>query len=407
MYGIDWKQRGAVVEEKLQLLLKAKTGEPFEHEGRRIQVTPPPITPGGPMVMWGGGSIAAANARRSLRARLLRAERQRGHAGGLRGVVPRARARAGHDPAPAARRRHHEFVADDVDKAWDEIGEYILHDVKMYGDVEPGRGDHRQHLARADGRGAAGDVAGAQDLQHRGGDARSCAAACRSCSCRSAVASRRRSRGRTSSTPPTSCSAAAGLTSSGVGRTVPGHQRSRRHRRRPARRRRGARRRVHPARDGRGHPRRGRRARRGRGSGHAHGEPRGAGVLRPAHQARVGARRGVAHVRQRGDRAPDVRRRSATRSSCRRARATSSTSATSSRAGRAPRRSSRTATRTCGRTSRVRTTSCRSHRWSRSPTSGSTPARRVSCPAATTGSAAGIPSRDDDRRRRSCRRAAR
>ena len=37
MYGIDWKQRGAVVEEKLQLLLKAKTGEPFEHEGRRIQ----------------------------------------------------------------------------------------------------------------------------------------------------------------------------------------------------------------------------------------------------------------------------------------------------------------------------------------------------------------------------------
>ena len=29
MYGIDWKQRGAVVEEKLQLLLKAKTGEPF------------------------------------------------------------------------------------------------------------------------------------------------------------------------------------------------------------------------------------------------------------------------------------------------------------------------------------------------------------------------------------------
>ena len=30
------------------------------------------------------------------------------------------------------------FVADDVDKAWDEIGEYILHDVKMYGDWNPG-----------------------------------------------------------------------------------------------------------------------------------------------------------------------------------------------------------------------------------------------------------------------------
>src|SRR5439155_10431623 len=52
MYGVDWKRRGQVAEEKLQLLLKAKTGEAFEHEGRRIQVTPPPITPGGPAVMW-------------------------------------------------------------------------------------------------------------------------------------------------------------------------------------------------------------------------------------------------------------------------------------------------------------------------------------------------------------------
>src|SRR4029078_6351841 len=49
LYGIDWKQRGAVVEEKLQLLLKAKTGEPFEHEGRRIPVTPPPATARGPL----------------------------------------------------------------------------------------------------------------------------------------------------------------------------------------------------------------------------------------------------------------------------------------------------------------------------------------------------------------------
>ena len=44
-----------------------------------------------------------------------------------------------------------------------------------------------------------------------------------------------------------------------------------------------------------------------------------------------------------------------------------------------------TATKTCGRTSRVRTTSSRSRRWSRSATSGSTPARRASCPGATTG----------------------
>ena len=60
MYGVDYHRRGKIAEEKLGVLLKAKTGEPFEHEGRRIHVTPPPVTPGGPMVAWGGGSVAAA-----------------------------------------------------------------------------------------------------------------------------------------------------------------------------------------------------------------------------------------------------------------------------------------------------------------------------------------------------------
>jgi alkanesulfonate monooxygenase SsuD/methylene tetrahydromethanopterin reductase-like flavin-dependent oxidoreductase (luciferase family) len=138
MYGIDWKRRGAVVEEKLQLLLKAKTGEPFEHEGRRIHVTPPPITPGGPMVMWGGGSIAAAKragryglgffAQSDLEGMKEAYEascREHGHEPGMAQLPPK-------DAATTM------FVADDVDKAWDEIGEYILHDVKMYGDWNPG-----------------------------------------------------------------------------------------------------------------------------------------------------------------------------------------------------------------------------------------------------------------------------
>jgi alkanesulfonate monooxygenase SsuD/methylene tetrahydromethanopterin reductase-like flavin-dependent oxidoreductase (luciferase family) len=138
MYGIDWKQRGAVVEEKLQLLLKAKTGEPFEHEGRRIHVTPSPLTPGGPMVMWGGGSIAAAERAgryglgffaQSNRAGMQEAYeescREHGHEPGMTQLPP--------DDAATTM-----FVADDVDKAWAEVGEYILHDVKMYGEWNPG-----------------------------------------------------------------------------------------------------------------------------------------------------------------------------------------------------------------------------------------------------------------------------
>ncbi len=138
MYGIDWKQRGAVVEEKLHLLLKAKTGEPFEHEGRRIHVTPPPITPGGPMVMWGGGSIAAA--KRAGRYGLgFFAQSDKA---GMQEAYEESCREHGHEPGmtqlPPPDAATTQFVADDVDKAWDEIGEYILHDVKMYGDWNPG-----------------------------------------------------------------------------------------------------------------------------------------------------------------------------------------------------------------------------------------------------------------------------
>ncbi len=138
MYGVDWKRRGRIAEEKLRLLLKAKTGEPFEHEGRRIHVTPPPVTPGGPAVMWGGGSIAAAKRAgryglgffaQSDQAGMLEAYeescREHGHEPGMTQLPPS-------DAATTM------FVADDVDQAWDEIGEYILHDVKMYGDWNPG-----------------------------------------------------------------------------------------------------------------------------------------------------------------------------------------------------------------------------------------------------------------------------
>jgi alkanesulfonate monooxygenase SsuD/methylene tetrahydromethanopterin reductase-like flavin-dependent oxidoreductase (luciferase family) len=138
MYGVDWKRRGQIAEEKLQLLLKAKTGEPFEHEGRRIQVTPPPVTPGGPAVMWGGGSIAAAKrAGRYGLGFFAQSDKP-----GMLEAYEESCLEHGFEPGmaqlPPSDAATTMFVADDVDKAWDEIGEYILHDVKMYGDWNPG-----------------------------------------------------------------------------------------------------------------------------------------------------------------------------------------------------------------------------------------------------------------------------
>ena len=132
MYGVDYHRRGAIAEEKLKLLLKAKTGEPFVHEGRRIHVTPAPYTRGGPRVGWGGGGVAAA--RRAGRNGLDLIAQIDNPA--LKDVYLEAAHTAGRTPgavflppkgAPAS-----VFVADDVDAAWAELGPYLLHDALMY-----------------------------------------------------------------------------------------------------------------------------------------------------------------------------------------------------------------------------------------------------------------------------------
>jgi alkanesulfonate monooxygenase SsuD/methylene tetrahydromethanopterin reductase-like flavin-dependent oxidoreductase (luciferase family) len=132
MYGVDFHRRGRIAEEKLTLLLHAKTGEAFEHDGRRIHVTPPPVSPGGPTVMWGGGSPAAA--RRAGRFGL--GFLAQGGGPHLRVEYEEAARAAGHRPVlcfvPSRQDATTVFVADDVDKAWHELGPYLLHDARTY-----------------------------------------------------------------------------------------------------------------------------------------------------------------------------------------------------------------------------------------------------------------------------------
>jgi alkanesulfonate monooxygenase SsuD/methylene tetrahydromethanopterin reductase-like flavin-dependent oxidoreductase (luciferase family) len=132
-YGADFGRRGRIADEKLAVLLQAKTGEPFEHEGRRIHVTPPPVTAGGPMVMWGGGSAAAARRAGRFGVGFL----AQGGSDELHGEYERAARANGHEPVmcyvPAADTATTVFVADDVDRAWDELGPYLMHDVLTYG----------------------------------------------------------------------------------------------------------------------------------------------------------------------------------------------------------------------------------------------------------------------------------
>jgi alkanesulfonate monooxygenase SsuD/methylene tetrahydromethanopterin reductase-like flavin-dependent oxidoreductase (luciferase family) len=141
MFGIDYHRRGKIAEEKLAVLLAAKTGEPFEHEGRHIHVTPAPLTPGGPYVAWGGGTIAAAQ-RAGRHGIGFFAQRGDPELGVAYEVAARS---AGHEPGMCilspADATTTMFVAEDVDKAWEELGPYLMHDVRSYADWNEGNTD--------------------------------------------------------------------------------------------------------------------------------------------------------------------------------------------------------------------------------------------------------------------------
>jgi alkanesulfonate monooxygenase SsuD/methylene tetrahydromethanopterin reductase-like flavin-dependent oxidoreductase (luciferase family) len=137
-FGLSLRDRGRLADEKLTLLRRLLAGETVVHEGRRITVTPRPHTGGGPGLMWGGGTLAAARrAGRYGLGMLANAD-----VPGMREAYEAACREHGHQPGPAffPDRDHPSvvFVAEDVDQAWSELGEYLLHDVRAYAAWNPG-----------------------------------------------------------------------------------------------------------------------------------------------------------------------------------------------------------------------------------------------------------------------------
>lgn len=147
-HGVDFGRRGRLADEQLSLLLRAKTGEPFDHDGRHIHVTPAPFTPGGPKVMWGGGSPAAA--RRAGRFGLDFFAQGGGQE--LEAVYADEARAWGHEPGfcmiPPTDMATTVFVADDLDAAWNELGPHLLHDVRAYAAINEGN-THTASLSRA------------------------------------------------------------------------------------------------------------------------------------------------------------------------------------------------------------------------------------------------------------------
>ncbi|MFI5507694.1 LLM class flavin-dependent oxidoreductase [Mycobacterium sp. NPDC051804] len=136
-FGLSLSDRGRLADEKLGQLRRLLSGEDVDFDGRRMRVTPRPRTSGGPMMMWGGASLAAA--RRAGRNGLgLLAN---GVVPGMREAYEQASRDAGFEPGfillPERETATNVFVAEDVDAAWDEIGKYLLHDALAYSEWNP------------------------------------------------------------------------------------------------------------------------------------------------------------------------------------------------------------------------------------------------------------------------------
>jgi alkanesulfonate monooxygenase SsuD/methylene tetrahydromethanopterin reductase-like flavin-dependent oxidoreductase (luciferase family) len=135
-YGVDIRTRGRLVDQKLELLRGLLAGE-VDIDGRHIKVTPPPHTEGGPMLMWGGGTVAAA--RRAGRYGL--GMLGNANIAGMQDAYEAACREHGHQPGavylPDRDTPSVCFVADDVDEAWAELGPYLLHDAQSYAEWNP------------------------------------------------------------------------------------------------------------------------------------------------------------------------------------------------------------------------------------------------------------------------------
>jgi len=132
MFGRDFKGRGRRIEESLAAMRRAWTGEPFTYQGRPVCVTPRPATPGGPMMFMGGNSEVVV--RRA--ARLGMGMLTQGGDPKLEQVYRDACAEHGTQPSlflnPTRDVPTSSFVAADPDRAWRELGPYLLHDAQMY-----------------------------------------------------------------------------------------------------------------------------------------------------------------------------------------------------------------------------------------------------------------------------------
>jgi alkanesulfonate monooxygenase SsuD/methylene tetrahydromethanopterin reductase-like flavin-dependent oxidoreductase (luciferase family) len=130
MAGVDRAERGRLLEDGVEVLRRAWTGEPFTWRDRDVVVTPKPATPGGPMIMIGGSTEIAARRAARLRCGFFPAVGDPRLADLYRDECTKVGFDTGFCSLPSG--PGFVFVADDPDAAWARIGPHALFDAQTY-----------------------------------------------------------------------------------------------------------------------------------------------------------------------------------------------------------------------------------------------------------------------------------
>ncbi|ONH59631.1 luciferase [Frankia sp. CcI49] len=129
MYDVPMNERGKRVTETVRTLKAAFGGEPFEYRGRTVHITPAPHRPGGPGLILGGNSEAAA--RRAARI-----------ADGFIPAVPEVwefyrdevQKLGRPDPGPCPISANKVVaLAEDAEDGWRRMAPFFLHETNSYG----------------------------------------------------------------------------------------------------------------------------------------------------------------------------------------------------------------------------------------------------------------------------------
>jgi alkanesulfonate monooxygenase SsuD/methylene tetrahydromethanopterin reductase-like flavin-dependent oxidoreductase (luciferase family) len=129
MFGKRLSDRGRAVEHAVEVLKAAWTGEPFELDGRTVQVTPRPFQDPRPPIFLGGQTPVAARRAARIADGYLPAHPE-SHEDYRAAMLELGKPDPGPTPPRAPRFLH---IAKDPDEAWEQIAPFCMHEMNAYG----------------------------------------------------------------------------------------------------------------------------------------------------------------------------------------------------------------------------------------------------------------------------------